>query len=207
MVKKAALSFSGGKDSCLALHKLDEQGVQVTWLVTTVWKKSHRTVAHDQKRQLILEQADRIGLPVYIIETDFETYTGDFVAALKKLREDYGVDGAAFGDIYLEGHREWGEQVARAAGVEAIYPLWTERENVVRLLREFVSHGFDAEVIKVDKDRLPESWVGRKVDESFVEDILLYDDVCPMGESGEYHTAVMDGPMFGKGLREDNRKG
>lgn len=199
MAKKVALSFSGGKDSCLALYRLIEQGVHVTCLITTVWQENHKTVAHDQKRQLIIEQADRIGLPVYFIETDFETYTADFAMVLKKLREEDGIDGAAFGDIYLEGHREWGEQVTRAASIEAVYPLWTKQEHVVRLLRQFVELGFNAEVIKVDGAKLPESWVGRRVDASFIEDILLYDDVCPMGESGEYHTVVLDGPIFKKG--------
>lgn len=195
MVKKVALSFSGGKDSCFALYKLQEKGVEVACLLTTIWQKSGSTVAHDEKREQIEQQAVRVGIPVCFIETDFDTYTGDFVRAVEDLKEEYGIDGAAFGDIYLEGHREWGEQVTRKASVEAVYPLWTKQENMLQLLREIIAAGFKAKVIKVDPERLPADWVGRMVDLNFAQDIAKY-DVCPMGESGEYHTTVLDGPIF-----------
>ncbi len=196
MSTKVALSFSGGKDSCLALFGLQQQGIDVAYLITTVWKKSDETVAHDEKREHILLQAERLGIPVHFIETDFETYTEDFVLKLNALRASANIDGIAFGDIYLAGHREWGERVAEAASLEAVYPLWTAQESVLQLLHQFVEVGFEAEVIKVDKARLPGEWVGRKVDESFIKDIIKYDDVCPMGESGEYHTTVNNGPIF-----------
>ncbi|GAA0594627.1 diphthine--ammonia ligase [Virgibacillus siamensis] len=195
MVEKVALSFSGGKDSCFALYKLQEKRVEVACLLTTIWKKSGSTVAHDEKRERIKKQARRAEIPVYFIETDFDTYTADFVSAVNNLKMRYGIDGVAFGDIYLEGHREWGEQVASAAGVEAVYPLWTKEENMLQLLREVIAAGFKAKVIKVDSDRLPESWTGRPVNQDFADDIARF-DVCPMGESGEYHTTVLDGPIF-----------
>ncbi|SFE04543.1 MJ0570-related uncharacterized domain-containing protein [Lentibacillus persicus] len=188
MVEKAALSFSGGKDSCLALYYLQKQGIQVACLLTTVWKASGDTVAHNEKRERVLYQADRLGIPVHFIETDFHTYTNDFVFMLGRMKEQYGVDGAAFGDIYLEGHRKWGEQVAQKAGVEVVYPLWRGQVEALALLREFVETGFTAEIVKADSEKLPASWVGRWIDDSFIDDILKYEDVCPMGESGEYHS-------------------
>lgn len=196
MIKKVALSFSGGKDSCLALYYLQKQDVQVACMLTTAWKGNQKTVAHDEKRERIVRQADRLEIPVHFIKTDFSTYSEDFVYRIKDMKRRYGIDGMAFGDIYLEGHREWGEQVAAEAGVEAVYPLWSDEKEVLGLLREFVALGFQAEVVKVDAEKLPESWVGRHVDDTFVADILTYRDVCPMGESGEYHTYVVDGPIF-----------
>lgn len=207
MSKKVALSFSGGKDSCLALYQLQKQGIDIAYLITTVWKKNNETVAHDENRERILLQAERLGVPVHFIETDFETYTEDFVLKLNELRAGDNIDGIAFGDIYLSGHREWGEKVAEAASLEAIYPLWTVQESVLRLLHQFVEVGFEAEVIKVDEARLPGTWVGRKVDESFIKDIIKYDDVCPMGESGEYHTTVNNGPIFKFDSSETQRFG
>ncbi|SFB28868.1 MJ0570-related uncharacterized domain-containing protein [Lentibacillus halodurans] len=196
MGRKVALSFSGGKDSCLALYYLQQQRIDVCCLLTTVWKESLATVAHDEKRERIMRQAERLGIPIHFVETDFGTYTDDFVFYLNELKWHYGIDGAAFGDIYLEGHREWGEQVAAAASIEAMYPLWSEQRDVSGLLHQFVSLGFHAEVIKADVDKLPDKWVGRRIDGSFVKDIMMYKDVCPMGESGEYHTYVYDGPIF-----------
>ncbi|WP_174616026.1 diphthine--ammonia ligase [Virgibacillus ihumii] len=198
MAEKVALSFSGGKDSCFTLYRLQENGIEVTCLLTTIWQKSGITVAHDEKREQIEKQAERAGIPVYFIKTDFSVYTEDFVSAVENLKVRYGIDGVAFGDIYLEGHREWGEQVASLAGVEAVYPLWTKQENMMQLLHEVIATGFKAKVIKVDSERLPESWTGRLVDSEFADEIARY-NVCPMGESGEYHTTVLDGPIFGGG--------
>ncbi|ASN06772.1 Dph6-related ATP pyrophosphatase [Virgibacillus necropolis] len=195
MTKQVVLSFSGGKDSCLALYKLQQQNSKVSCLITTIWKQSQETVAHDEKREKIAEQADNIGIPVHFMETDFETYTEDFVTNLEELKGQYNIDSIAFGDIYLDGHREWGEQVAEHAGLEALYPLWTKQASVIDLLQEVIDVGFKAKIIKVDKTKLPEEWVGRSLDESFIHDIQQK-DVCPMGESGEYHTAVYDGPIF-----------
>ena len=196
MTRRVTLSFSGGKDSCLALYYLQQKGIKVVCLLTTVWKESMATVAHNEELDRIEVQAQSLNIPVHFIETDFSTYQSDFVNALKEIKEKFSVDGIAFGDIYLQGHRDWGEQVATLAGLEPLYPLWSPQENVVDLLREFVSLGFKAKVIKVDPLKLPESWCGRLIDASFIADILEK-DVCPMGESGEYHTYVGDGPIYG----------
>ncbi|UJL47339.1 diphthine--ammonia ligase [Virgibacillus sp. NKC19-16] len=200
MAEKIALSFSGGKDSCLALYRLQEQNMEVSCLVTTVWKEKQKTVAHDEKLDRIKAQAESFNIPEHFIETDFDTYTHDFVETLKELKRLYNIDAVAFGDIYLEGHREWGEQVAEAAGLKALYPLWSKKEDAPDLLREFVSLDFKAVVIRVDDAKLPKEWVGRKLDEAFIQDIREQ-DVCPMGESGEYHTTVFDGPIFRYPLR------
>lgn len=195
MTKQVALSFSGGKDSCFALYKLQQQNIKVSCLVTTIWGKSQETVAHDEKREKITEKAKSIGIPVHFMDSDFDTYSEDFVHNLNVLKNQYSINGIAFGDIYLDGHREWGEQVAEQAGLEPIYPIWTNQENVLNLLQEVVDLGFKAKVIKVDKTKLPADWVGRILDQKFIKDICQK-DVCLMGESGEYHTTVYDGPIF-----------
>src|SRR5699024_2502899 len=157
MATKVALSFSGGKDSCLALYRLQQQNIDIACLVTTVWKKDQQTVAHGENRERVKKQAQRLGIPVYFIETDFDMYGEDFVEALVKIKNQYTIDGAAFGDIYLKGHRDWGEAISRQAGLEAVYPLWTEQENALALLQEFVELNFKARIIKIDHEKLPKS--------------------------------------------------
>jgi len=196
-LKRVVLSFSGGKDSNLALYYLLKEGLDVVCLVTTAYKEKGETVAHGESLIKIEKQANELGIPVTFIKTDFDTYQESFVDKLKKLKEELGIDTIAFGDIYLKGHREWGEQLAQEAGLSAYYPLWTSRENVVDLLHDFVNLGFKAEIIKIDDTKLPTSWLGRTIDDSFIQNILEK-DVCPMGESGEYHTFVYDGPIFKK---------
>lgn len=192
---RTVLSFSGGKDSVLALYRLQQQKIPVVCLITTVWKNNGKTVAHDERTDRIEEQAARLGLPVEWIVTDFENYTTDFQQKLNHLKDMYQLEAVAFGDIYLEGHREWGENLAEATGLEALYPLWTAKEKAIDLLHQFVDAGFKSVIIKIDEKKLPSEWLGREIDESFIQDIVKF-DVCPLGESGEYHTFVYDGPNF-----------
>lgn len=197
MKKKIVLSWSGGKDSCFALDTLIQQGYEIISLVTTKPLNEGRTFAHDERTELIQLQGVALNLPVHFIECTFETYTEQFVQAVQSLKNQYQIIGIAFGDLYLEGHREWGEKVAAAAGVEALYPLWTTRKNALLSLEQFVHSGYQAKVIRVRQDFLDESWLGRLVDESFLQDVQTA-PICPMGESGEYHTFVFDGPLFSK---------
>lgn len=196
-MKRVALSFSGGKDSNLALYYLLKEGLNVVSLVTTTYKEKGETVAHDEPLNKIENQADELGIPITFIQTDFDSYRVNFIEKLMQLKEEAQIDTIAFGDIYLEGHREWGEQLAHEAGLHAYYPLWDKQENVGKMLQEFVDLGFKADIIKVDEAKLPSHWIGRELDQSFIDDILKR-DVCPMGESGEYHTFVSDGPTFKK---------
>lgn len=200
-LQRVALSFSGGKDSCFALYYLLKEGLEVVSLFTTVWKEKKETVAHGERLIRIEKQAKQLSIPVTFIETDFDSYQEDFIKKLKELKKNKKIDTVAFGDIYIEGHRKWGEGVAEEAELAAYYPLWIKQENIVDMLRDFVHTGFKAEVIRVDTEKLPTSWIGRMLGESFIEDILQYEDVCPMGESGEYHTFVYDGPIFNKPIR------
>lgn len=195
MGTRVALSYGGGKDSCFALYKLQQNNIEVVCLFTTIWKQNQKTVAHEEERQRIIAQGRSLNIPVHFIETDFENYREDFIDNLQGLKHRYALDAVAFGDIYLEGHRKWGEGVAKDVDLEAIYPLWTNQENALQLLQEFVDTGFQAKIIKNDPKKLPADWLGREVDNTFIADIKDR-DVCPMGESGEYHTAVHDGPGF-----------
>src|SRR5699024_9715292 len=96
---KIALSFSGGKDSCFALYRLQQQGYQVVCLLTTVEQENQETVAHGEKLDHMEQQAERIGIPVHFIKTDFKHYTDNFVFHLNRMKEKYGIEGIAFGDI------------------------------------------------------------------------------------------------------------
>ncbi len=200
MKKRIVLSWSGGKDGCLALHTLIDQGYEVVSLVTTAPKELGRTFGHGERTEMIQLQGEALSIPVHFIECSFESYTEQFVQALHFLKNKYHISGIAFGDLYLQGHREWGEQVADAAGVEALYPLWTKKEAALDSLENFVKSGYQAIVIRVREDILDESWLGRIIDDSFLQDIQKTTS-CPMGESGEYHTYVFDGPLFSKKIQ------
>lgn len=197
MKKRIILSWSGGKDSCMALDTLIGQGYEVVGLVTTKPEAGDRTFAHDERTSMIQLQGQALSIPVHFIECSFESYTEQFVQTVQALKNQQQITGIAFGDLYLDEHREWGEKVAAEAGVEALYPLWTTEEKALNALKQFVDTGYQAVVVRVREEVLDESWLGRLVDASFQKDVQNT-SICPMGESGEYHTFVFDGPLFAK---------
>jgi diphthine-ammonia ligase len=200
MNKRIALSWSGGKDCCMALNTLIQQGFEVVCLVTTVPKELGRTFGHGERTEMITLQGESLSIPVYFIECSYENYTDQFIKSVQTLKSQYKLMGIAFGDLYLDEHREWGEKVALAAGVEAMYPLWMKKEDALQSLENFVYSGYEAVVVRVREDVLDETWLGRMIDESFLQDVQKT-TICPMGESGEYHTFVFDGPLFSKRIQ------
>ncbi|WP_413298975.1 diphthine--ammonia ligase [Bacillus sp. 1P10SD] len=197
MKKRIALSWSGGKDCCMALDTLIKKGYEVACLVTTVPKELGRTFGHGERIEMISLQGEALSIPVHFIECSYNTYTDQFVTALQTLKKQYKITGIAYGDLYLDEHRDWGEKVAAAADVKSLYPLWSQKEDALQLLKNFVQSGYEAVVVRVREDVLDETWLGRNLDESFLQDVQKT-TICPMGESGEYHTFVYDGPLFSK---------
>lgn len=195
MKRRIALSWSGGKDSCMALDRLVKEGNEVACLITTLPAETGRTFGHGEKEERIREQADALGLPVEFITCTHDSYTQDYIAALRDLKNRRRIEAVAFGDLFLAEHREWGTGVAESAGLEAVYPLWMKPEDTRKALLAFVESGYRSIVIRIRDGALPADWLGREVDRTFFDDIADR-DVCPMGESGEYHTFVVDGPLF-----------
>lgn len=195
MAKRVALSWSGGKDSCMALAKLVEAGYEVATLLTTVPKEQGLTFAHGEKIEMIEKQSASLSIPVHFVRCTFNQYTEDFIEDLTRLKKRYQLDSVAFGDIYLDGHREWGESTAAAAGLKALFPLWRRQEDSLSLLADFVQSDYKAAVIRIRKDTLDDSWLGRELNADFLNDIQR-EPVCPLGENGEFHTFVYDGPLF-----------
>ncbi|WP_174728006.1 diphthine--ammonia ligase [Mesobacillus harenae] len=196
-MKRIALSWSGGKDACLALDRLTSQGYEVAFLVTTVPSHEGKTFAHEEKVEFIQLQGEALGIPVRFVESEFKHYTERFVGALADLKEKERIEGIAFGDLYLQEHRDWGERVAEIAGLVPLYPLWMPKSQVKAALDELIESGYKAMVIKANEEKLDLSWLGRVIDVEFSRNIGKL-EICPLGESGEYHTFVMDGPLFRK---------
>jgi uncharacterized protein (TIGR00290 family) len=191
-----ALSWSGGKDSALALRTLREElGIEPVALLTTITEDYGRISMHAVRAELLRAQAQATGIELVEIPIPAgcvnETYEERMAAAIASppLAD---VPTIAFGDLFLEDVRAYREERLTGAGRSALFPLWGR--DTAALAREFVAAGFEATLVSVDPDQLDPSFVGRSFDEALLADLPAGVDPC--GENGEFHTFVHAGPIF-----------
>lgn len=193
-----ALSWSGGKDSSLALAALrDDPRYEVVALLTSITSVYDRVSIHGVRRVLVEAQALALGLPLFEVRLEphssNEAYEAAFLAALARLRAAHPlVRRVAFGDLYLADVRAYRERLLAAAGLDALFPIWGRDTRT--LAREFVAAGFGAHLVCVDTTQLPASFAGRPFDADLLA--ALPAGVDPCGEGGEFHTFVSAGPIF-----------
>jgi diphthine-ammonia ligase len=187
-------SWSGGKESCLACYQAIQGGHEVASLLTMVTTTGNYTRSHRLSGELLIAQSQAVGIPLYQRRASWNTYEREFTRALTSLKRE-GIEGGVFGAFYLSEDRSWVEQVCSEAGIVPLLPLWGMGGK--DLLRTFIEAGFEAIVVAIRSDIMNEHWLGARIDGEFVEQMEKSGvDVC--GENGEYHTLVVDGPIFSK---------
>jgi uncharacterized protein (TIGR00290 family) len=196
MPEPVLFCWSGGKDSAMALRALlQQQDVSVSALLTTVTEGYERISMHGVRRELLLRQADAIGLPLPEVRIPPQCINPIYEARMEEaLRRYYerGVRRVAFGDIFLEDLRTYREKNLARMGMTGIFPIW--KRDTRELALEFCSAGFRAKAVCIDGKVLDRSFAGRELDYEFFRDLPEGVDAC--GENGEFHTFVFDGPIF-----------
>lgn len=191
------VSWSGGKDSCLACYEAIQQGYRISHLVNFISKEYQRVNFHGTEARLIQLQSEALGIPLLQQETSWDDYEPAFKQAVSSLIPE-GIEGMVFGDIYLEEHREWVERVCRELNIKALEPLW--KWSTEEVLSALIHSGFEAVVVSAQADLIDPKWVGQPISEAFV-DYLRSKNIDLCGENGEYHTLVINGPIFTKRIR------
>ena len=156
-----------------------------------------RSRSHGLRPEIIAAQADRLGIRHFSQQCAWKTYNEAFDRALADVVA-IGVTHVIFGDILFDEHREWAERMARGRGLVAVEPLW--KQSTTDLYRDFLASGTRARIVTVRASKLDESFLGRDLAENLLEEFLAR-DVDPCGERGEYHTAVVDTPLFDRPVK------
>jgi uncharacterized protein (TIGR00290 family) len=197
-VIKGFVSWSGGKDCCLAAYQARKLGIEIVYLLNMVTADRQRSCSHGLNAQWLLRQAEAMGIPLLQFPTSDGNYQRIFTGALKELNYD-GVTAGIFGDIDFEPHREWIENTCKPSGITPVLPLWGGNQK--QIVRDFLELGFKAKVIATRADLMGEEWLGRTIDNQFLQDLThLNTSITLCGEAGEFHTLVIDGPIFKKRL-------
>lgn len=190
-------SWSGGKDSYFAFFKAIKKGAKPKVLFNVMNEQGDRSRSHGIPREVLLEQAACLALPIEFIESTWSEYEQSFVAKLIDLKSAYDFTHAVFGDIDIQSHRDWEEKVSTAANLEAVLPLWQGKR--LDLVYDMIDSGIKALIVSC-KAEYAEHILGKSIDKSLVavfERVGI--DAC--GENGEYHTLVVDGPLHHKPLK------
>lgn len=185
-------AFSTGKDSMLALHRMVSAGHTPIGLIVIYNPNAGRSWFHGIDRPTLEKIAASLEIPLYCYETDGTDYNETMERALTDAREN-GAEACIFGDIDIDGHAEWNRERCEKAGIEALMPLW--QENREDLAKAVVDAGYQCVIKCLHPEQLPESFLGRCLSHEVFEEMKTHHiDVC--GENGEYHTVVLDGPLF-----------
>ena len=195
--RKCALSsWSGGKDSCLACFRAMNNGYKIKALLNFISREHKRCCFHGIDAELLKLQARAIGIPLVQKETtaDMKEYEKEFKEAVAGIKiNDPSIDSMVFGDIYLDEHRGWVERVCGDIGIKAVEPLWNRPAEI--LVEEFINTGFKTIIVSCQADKFNEDFIGRELDSGLLAE-LVSKKICPCGENGEFHTFVIDGPIF-----------
>ena len=196
---RAAISWSGGKDSCAALARARES-FDVVAMVTMFDEEAARSRSHGLRPEVLAAQADRLGLGRVTGRCTWQTYDRAFSEALVTLKAE-GITHVIFGDILFEEHRRWAEGICSPYGMTAVEPLWGSSTDT--LFEEWVASGADAVIVTARAEFLDQTWLGRRLDRDLLPEFTRL-GVDPCGERGEYHTVVTNTILFNKPLHLRN---
>jgi uncharacterized protein (TIGR00290 family) len=194
--EKILVSWSGGKDSVLSLNEiLKDEKFEINALLTVFTSDYDRVSMHGIRRIMLEKQVENLG---YFLEKIFisknasdKDYKSQMVSILQKYKSN-GVRSVVFGDMFLEDVRKYREENLSKISMTGLFPLW--KKDTFQLAKQFIKLGFKSIVTCIDSKSLSKDFVGRMFDKEFLS--ALPSNVDPMGENGEFHSFVFDGPLF-----------
>lgn len=196
MREKILFSWSGGKDSAIALYEIQKnKNCDIVSLLTTVTEGYDRVSMHGIRRVLLERQEKSLGLPIHKMLISKKSSNEEYESKMEEMLKGYlktGVSSVAFGDIFLEELRKFREKNLSKVKMKAIFPIW--KRDTSELARTFIDLGFKAIITCVDSRHLDKKFAGKDFDQQFLSE--LPSNIDPCGENGEFHSFVYDGPIF-----------
>jgi diphthine-ammonia ligase len=193
---KISCSWSGGKDSCYALMQALKAGHKALALVNMMNENGKISRSHGLPLSILQQQAAAMQLPVIAIPTTWEDYEKNFIQVLNKVKSTYTIEAMVFGDIDLQAHRDWEEMVCNKSGLQAILPIWQQDRKV--LVHQMIDAGIETMIVSCNTT-MGERFLGKLLSKELVNELEAVGvDVC--GENGEFHTLVLNCPLFAKGI-------
>jgi len=200
---KLGVLFSGGKDSTYSAFLEKKAGHELACLITIFSKNKESYMFHTPLIELTEKQADLMDLPILIKETkgEKEKELGDLEEAIKEAIKKFHIKGIVTGAVASNYQAERIQKICDKLGIKCINPLW--EKNQIDLLRELVKNNFEILIIGVAAFPLDKSWIGRKIDLNYINEMNKLQEkygINPNGEGGETESLVINCPLFKKKL-------
>jgi uncharacterized protein (TIGR00290 family) len=196
VAEKVLFSWSGGKDSAIALYEIQKsKSYEILALLTTITEDYDRVSMHGLRRSLLERQANSLGISLEKVFITKDASNEEYESKMKEALLRYknaGVHSVVFGDIFLQDVRKYREENLSKIGMNGVFPIW--RRNTTALAHTFIDLGFKAVTICIDSNVLDKRFAARDFDKQFLSE--LPPTVDPCGENGEFHSFVFDGPIF-----------
>ncbi|MBO3657300.1 diphthine--ammonia ligase [Acinetobacter haemolyticus] len=193
---RSVISFSGGKDSSLALYHAMQTGT-VIGLIVMLEEQGQRSRSHAMPLDIIHAQANAIGLPVFMASSSWVDYETKFIALLEQAKQQ-NAEVLVTGDLDMPEHGCWHDRVTQQVGLKLGMPLWLRPHREV--VEEFINLGFQSVIVTVNlKLGMKIEDLGKTLTLEYIQE-LENRGIDPCGEGGEFHTTVIDGPIFNKAI-------
>ena len=193
-------SWSGGKDSCYAMMQAVKQGFVPKVLLNMMNENGKISRSHGLPLSILKQQAQKMNLPLEAIPATWEDYEARFIAVLQRLKTIYNVEAAVFGDIDLQPHKDWEDKVCQAALLKAVLPLW-QQDRIV-LVNEMLEKGIVTMIVSCNP-MMGEEYLGKILTKELAQE-LAEKGIDPCGENGEFHTLVLNCPLFSEAIELPN---
>ncbi len=193
-------SWSGGKDSCYAMMLAVKKGLVPKVVLNMMNENGKVSRSHGLPLAILKQQAQKMGLPLEAIPATWGAYETIFIQTLQNLKAKFNLDAAVFGDIDLQPHKDWEDKVCEAASLQAILPLW--QQNRMTLVHEMLDNGITTMIVSCNTI-MGEKYLGEILTKELAQELQLK-GIDPCGENGEFHTLVINCPLFSSAIELPN---
>jgi uncharacterized protein (TIGR00290 family) len=193
-------SWSGGKDSCYAMMQAMANGFEPKVVLNMMNENGKVSRSHGLPLAILKQQAQKMELPLEAVSATWGDYEAKFIQILKTLKAKFNLDAAVFGDIDLQPHKDWEEKVCEAASLQAILPLW--QQDRMTLVYEMLDNGIITMIVSCNTT-MGEKYLGEILTKELAQELQLK-GIDPCGENGEFHTLVLNCPLFSSAIELPN---
>jgi diphthine-ammonia ligase len=200
---KAAVLFSGGKDSTMAIYKAIEEGHSVEYLVSMISDNPESYMFHVPNIHITDLSSEAMGIPLIKAKTHGvkERELEDLKVVLNDLKNK-GIEAIFTGALASEYQKSRIDQLCKDIGLASKAPLW--HVDPKEYMEEIINLGFEVIITSVSAEGLDESWIRKKIDSKLLDEIITLNSKYGMHmafEGGEAETLVLDCSIFNKRIK------